>query len=152
MTDWNNNPESAVYVAKYIVSRCYKLGSPISNLHLQYILYFAQKECLKNGCLAFYDEIEAWKFGPCVPSAYYRFCGFGAMPINYEYKNAMIDGKRKEIIDGVIAWAIPMFQIERCGELHQHACSPNEAWAKVYIKGIPDRDAPEIPTYLIKNR
>lgn len=69
---------SALTVAKYIVNRCVKSGTPISNLQLQKILYFVQMAFLKkldNPC--FSDDIEAWQFGPVVPVVYYHFCGFG---------------------------------------------------------------------------
>lgn len=144
------NSESAVYVAKYIISRCSKLGSPVSPLNLQYILYFAQKECLKNGYTAFYDDIEAWDIGPCVPSVYYRFCSYAGMPIWWRDEDVIIGDKRKEIIDAIIAWAVPMFDINRAGELHERACANIEAWAQVYIKEHSRHDALAIPTYLIK--
>ena len=73
---------SAVDLSKYIVTKCAVDDCPISNLQLQKILYYIQKYFLKHDSIAFYDDIEAWQFGPVVPSSYYRFCGFGAMPID----------------------------------------------------------------------
>ena len=37
---------TAMDLAKYIVSKCYYDGCPISNLQLQKILYYIQKEFL----------------------------------------------------------------------------------------------------------
>lgn len=47
-------------VAKYIVNRCVKSGTPISNLQLQKILYFVQMAFLKKlDKPCFSDDIEA---------------------------------------------------------------------------------------------
>lgn len=71
----------ALDLANYIVDKCIKDGTPITNLQLQRILYFVQKDFLKRGSQAFSDYIEAWWFGPVVPTVYFCFCGFDAMPI-----------------------------------------------------------------------
>ena len=47
---------SAVELSKYIITKCAKENKPISNLQLQKILYFIQKEYLqKKGVPAFDD-------------------------------------------------------------------------------------------------
>ena len=72
---------SAMDIARYIVDKCTNDGCPISNLQLQKILYFIQRDYLKKDSQAYSEEIQAWQFGPVVPDVYYRYCGFGAMPI-----------------------------------------------------------------------
>ena len=57
----------ALDVAKYMVTKCVQDKCPISNLQVQKILYFIQKDFLQNGSEAFSDDIEAWQFGPVVP-------------------------------------------------------------------------------------
>ncbi len=50
----------------------------ITNLRLNKLLYFAQGCCLSRlGRKLFDDEIEAWDYGPVVPSVYrkYKVCG-----------------------------------------------------------------------------
>ena len=44
-----------------------------------------KKEYLKYNNLCFYENIEAWQFGPCIPKVYYRYgyC-YGVMPIRLE--------------------------------------------------------------------
>lgn len=71
----------ALDIAKYVVAKCYKDGKPITNLKLQKILYFIQKEYLCSGSKAFSDDIEAWMYGPVVSDVYYHYCTSGAMPI-----------------------------------------------------------------------
>ena len=51
--------------------------------------FYDSKEYLKYDNLCFYENIEAWQFGPCVPKVYfhYGYCGYGAMPIRLERDN-----------------------------------------------------------------
>ena len=53
---------SALELSKYIVTKCINDGKPISNLQLQKILYYIQRDFLKQGEPAFSDTIEAWQF------------------------------------------------------------------------------------------
>lgn len=73
-------PYKAMDVAKYIITKCTRDEHPISNLQLQKILYILQKEYLQRDqkCL-FFDDFEAWAFGPNIPNVYYYFCGFGSI-------------------------------------------------------------------------
>lgn len=66
---------NAIDLSKYIVSKCVTDGHPISNLQLQKILYYIQKDFLQRDEVAFSDNIEAWQFGPVVPNVYYHYCG-----------------------------------------------------------------------------
>ena len=93
---------SAVELSKYIITKCARENKPISNLQLQKILYFIQKEYLqKKGVPAFNDPIEAWRFGPVVPESYYFFCGAGAMPITDIYDDFCISPADAELIDKI---------------------------------------------------
>ena len=86
----NNSPVAkALYYAYYVVERCAANNKPISNLTLQKVLYMIQKEYIREFHKGlFKDNIEAWKFGPCIPEVYYHYCCHGAMPIVvYDEKN-----------------------------------------------------------------
>lgn len=97
---------SALIIAKYVISECYKQGKPVTNTKLQKILFMIQKEYLKCFCLCFYENIEAWEFGPCIPKVYYRYCGCGVMPIRIDYREevltTLIDKKDRLIISSVV--------------------------------------------------
>lgn len=135
----------AVELSKYIVSKCVLDGCPISNLQLQKILYYIQKEYVNNNTLAFSDEIEAWQFGPVVPNVYYHFCGFGAMPITITYNQAeTIMSCDKEIIDPIIESKRMLNPWDMVEETHK----PGGAWDKIYKGGLGNRQV--IPTELIK--
>lgn len=121
---------SAVDLSKYIVTMCVNDGCPITNLQLQKILYYIQKDYLKRGSAAFSDPIEAWKFGPVVREAYYFFCGNGAMPIFSRY-DTTIELEDKVYIDPIIREKRALNPWELVGKTHR----PGRAWAIVFDEG-----------------
>lgn len=127
---------SAVELSKYIITKCAKENKPISNLQLQKILYFIQKEYLqKKGVPAFDDPIEAWRFGPVVPEAYYFFCGAGAMPITDIYENFDIGSADVELIDRVVKEKRALDPWTLVDQTHREGC----AWDRVYQHGLGNR-------------
>jgi len=124
----------AVELSKYIVTKCVNEDCPISNLQLQKILYYIQKGFLKraDGKAAFIDEIEAWQFGPVVPSVYYYFCGFGAMPISRKYMDCGIEeSEDKNLIDSIVITKRKLNPWEMVAETHKE----NGAWDMTYQNG-----------------
>lgn len=96
---------SAVTIAMYILRKCTLQNKPLTNIKLQKMLFMIQKEYLKCYNLCFYENIEAWDFGPCVPKVYYRYCGSGAMPIILERDNCadlLISLEDRLIISSVV--------------------------------------------------
>lgn len=91
-------------IAKYTVNKCIKDHRPISNLQLQKILYFCQKEYNeKTGQALFSDDFEAWQYGPVIPSVYRMFSLFGGMKITrIVYEDIEIDETTKNLIDPII--------------------------------------------------
>lgn len=102
----DNNMYRALDIARYIIERCRDNNRPISNLKLQKILYFVQAEFLvtKNQpCFA--EEIQAWDFGPVVPSVYYEYRMFGSANIpciGRSLTTRPIPAKDRVILDGII--------------------------------------------------
>ncbi len=75
---------SAFDIAEYVIKKCNDQGKGISNLKLQKILYFIQAEFLvRTGKPIFNDSIEAWDFGPVVPSVYRKYRIYGGANIPY---------------------------------------------------------------------
>lgn len=73
---------NALRIALYVIKRYMERAAEISNLKLQKVLYFIQKDFLyirKNPC--FKDRIEAWRYGPVVPSVYNIFSASGSSGI-----------------------------------------------------------------------
>lgn len=135
----------ALSIAKYIVTKCVNDNCPISNLQLQKFLYYIQKEFLGRGKIAFYDEIEAWQFGPVVPTVYYHFCGFGAMPITSTYDDCDIGDEEIVIIDRVVEQKRSLNPWDMVKETHK----AGGAWDQIYRNGEGNRRP--ISIELIKN-
>lgn len=59
---------------KNICSLIIRLNPNITNLKLQKLLYIIQASSIHYlDCPAFIDTIEAWQYGPVVPSVYYEY-------------------------------------------------------------------------------
>jgi len=140
---------SALKLAKYIVSKCESENSPISNLQLQKILYYIQKKFLQEfNSIAFEDTIEAWQFGPVVPSVYYEFCGYAAMPITADYSDVPLSEPLKShlsLINNIILDKRAKDPWVLVDETHR----PSGAWAAIYNDGFGNHSV--IPLDLIKN-
>lgn len=135
---------NAIDLAKYIVSKCIEDSHPISNLQLQKILYYIQKDFLQRDKIAFSDVIEAWQFGPVVPNVYYYYCGYGAMPILISNVGFQIDLLDEQYIDEIVEIKRELNPWDMVAETHKQA----GAWAKTYKNGLGSHSV--IPLELIK--
>lgn len=123
---------SADVVAGYAVSKCIDDGLPISNLQLQKILYYIQKRYLKDGSVAFDDDFEAWQFGPVIPKIYYRYSGYGAMPIDMPEINSDIYKADSAIIDPIIEEKRALNPWDMVNDTHKEG----GAWHQTYKGGL----------------
>ena len=135
---------NAIDLAKYIVSKCIKDSHPISNLQLQKILYYIQKDFLQRNEMAFSDDIEAWQFGPVVPNVYYYYCGYGAMPISISNDKFEIALSDMPYIDSIVDKKRELDPWDMVAETHKQ----DGAWAIIYKNGSGNHCV--IPTELIK--
>lgn len=93
----------ALDIAKYIINKCINLRRPISNLQLQKIMYYVQVSYIKReGELLFPDRIEAWQYGPAIPSVYYEYINYSSSDIRDKQEEIEITESIKHIIDPVI--------------------------------------------------
>lgn len=118
-------------MAKYIISICEKEKNAITNMQLQKLLYCVQQRFLsETGVPAFDDSIEAWGFGPVVPTAYYRFGTFGVMPITmmYPIKDLNLCKKDKKIIRSVVEEKLALSYWDLIDEI----TGDGGAWSRVY--------------------
>lgn len=88
---------SAVEIAKFVITFCTEINKPISNLHLQKILYYLQVHFAKKNKMLYTENIYAWQYGPVVPEIYYLFAGYGASKITNRYKTNIAEDVQKEI-------------------------------------------------------
>ena len=135
----------ALEIAKYIIDKCTKDNCPISNLQLQKILYYIQREFLQQGEIAFPEEIEAWQFGPVVPEVYRQYCGFGALPIRMRYM-VRIELDDIRMINTIIEKKRILNPWDMVSDTH----SSGKAWDLIYRDGAGDHQV--IPQELIKSK
>lgn len=135
---------TAVDLSKYIVNKCIADGCPISNLQLQKILYYIQKDFLSIGAVAFTDDIEAWPFGPVVASVYYHYCHFGGTPISISELPFEVRAEDKNRIDYITERKRTLYPWDMVKETHK----AGGAWDRVYCNGRGYRNI--IPLDLIQ--
>ncbi len=121
---------TAMDVSRYIIDKCMGDKFPVSNLQLQKILYYLQKEFLKRGGRLFNDDFVAWQFGPVIEEVYYNYSIFGSMPIRRRF-DIDLDQKVKAVIDPIIAAKRRMDPWELVRETHKK----NGAWDMIYREG-----------------
>ena len=101
---------TAETIAKWFLARNkydYDLGygdELISNLKLQKLLYYAQGCVLAiTGNPLFDDEIQAWEYGPVIPTIYqkYREIGKNGIEFNEQFDNSAIDPSIAGVLEEV---------------------------------------------------
>lgn len=135
---------NAMDVANFILSKCYEMDKPISNLQLQKILYFAWIGFYKaTGRTLFWDNICAWQFGPVVPEVYYEYCAYGGRPINIRCETE-IEFEDQSIINDLVDKYVDIPVNILVDKTHR----PGGAWDIIFSGGNGNRQV--IPFDLIK--
>lgn len=95
-------------VAKCIIYYSNKMLYGVSNLKLQKLLYFVQAKFLvETGVPCFDDEIQAWEYGPVVPSVYREYKCYGGMPLPTSEDRAFlkqITDEDKQRIESIVTY------------------------------------------------
>ncbi len=126
---------SALEIAQYIITRCFDLNQPVSNLKLQKLLYFLWIEFYKKtGRWIFSDNICAWQLGPVVPEVYYEYCSYAGSPIRLSYSTSVESGDR-EILNDIISDFLPVPANVLVSRTH----TPGSAWDVIYQNGAGNR-------------
>ena len=88
---------SALSVANYFIGLAEKNESPIKILRLMKLTYIAHGFMLaildRSALNPRFDRVEAWKYGPVIPSVYHSFKAYGNNPIT---KKTVILQEEKE--------------------------------------------------------
>lgn len=133
-------------IAHYLITKCYKIRKPISNLKLQKMLYFAWVDYYKKTSTPLYfDNICAWQLGPVVPEVYYEYCSYGGRPI-FELCDTDISEEDSEILDKIIDNYVDIPASTLVNMTHANGT----AWDIIFDNGNGNRDV--IPFSLIKER
>ncbi|MDR0664287.1 MAG: DUF4065 domain-containing protein [Helicobacteraceae bacterium] len=87
---------SPIAVANYFVSKGIDEGSPIGLLKVVKLVYFAHGACLAYfGKSLFSEQVEAWNYGPVIPSVYHTFKIYGKQLIGKPANELTMDKKFK---------------------------------------------------------
>ena len=122
---------SAVDVAKHMVTYCSQKSTPISNLKLQKMLYYAWIDYFKETRQVLFSEnICAWQFGPVVPEVYYEFCMYAGRPIYQEFP-ASIETSDAEVLNRII----DRYRSIPANELVELSHKAGGAWDSVFQNG-----------------
>lgn len=118
-------------IAHYIVNKCYNQEEPISNLHLQKILYFIQLTfaSLYNKLL-FDDEFEAWPYGPVIRSIYIEYSQYGGSPIRRKYDTNMVFKNKGDQV--FVDVGIEVLREKSPWDLVKISHAMNSPWDKIY--------------------
>lgn len=128
-----NTPQgtySALSVANYVLTNA---KEPISNLKLQKMLYFIQGFALvRLGHPLFDDEIQAWTYGPVIPSVYQEYMHYGSNNITgTEPAEIITNPTIKSLLDGLIR------SMERFSgaDLVRMTHLPDTPWSTIWENG-----------------
>lgn len=123
---------SAISIANWFLERAAHDGEMLTNLKIQKLLHIANGWHLhfKNELL-FPDRIEAWFYGPVIPSVYRSVKHFGADRIEPIGEAASLGGDSLEILEEV--WksygcmsSVTLIALTR---------KPDSPWSKAYENG-----------------
>lgn len=94
MLGWYAMPYDAKAVANFFLDRSEEEKTTLSPMKLQKLVYFAHGWYLafkKNPLI--HEPVEAWMWGPVIPSLYHEFKDFGNAPITRHATELDIDQK-----------------------------------------------------------
>lgn len=105
----------------------YSKNHTITNLKLNKLVYLAYARYLHRGNKLFFDEVQAWKYGPVVPNVYQAFKSSGKNPIT----TAPVDVFSSDVID-VVRDVWQDFGNLGAFDLMELTHKKGSAWYKVY--------------------
>lgn len=124
---------SALEVAKYIINKTIEIGSPVSHLKLQKLLYFVQGVMLMEyGKTAFDEEIEAWMYGPVVYDVYREYAYYGSSLI-YRPAREDVDIKDQDLLLAINV-VIDTFKDVDAYSIVEETHKKGSPWDRVYVK------------------
>lgn len=129
-------------VAQYVLYRYMELNRSITNLKLQKLLYFIQRQSLQVNQRPMFNEIiEAWQFGPVVPAVYYKYVGAGASEI-YEFSlpDVKFEQEDIDIIEDIINKYIDSNPWIMVDETHNDGTAWDRAIKTGVYKPVIDRE------------
>ena len=151
--------DSALSIANYFIELAHNQGRQIKPLRLMKLVYIAHGFILaimnRSVLNPRFDKVEAWKYGPVIPSVYHSFKIYGNSPItekttvftdekvgkDVEYKIATPELEDKEARQ-ICNFVFKRYEKFSDWDLVEFLHKPQSPWGLVYEKGknneIPD--------------
>ena len=124
-------------VANYFIEHSKEEKLPQSNLSMQKLVYFAYGWMMaKNGEKLFYDRIEAWQYGPVIPSLYYQLKHYGRDRItkkisDYDHRKDKFyywNLERGTSVEAVMSWVWDKYKSLTPGKMVDLTHAPQTPW------------------------
>jgi len=124
---------TAIKIANWFIDRASRDGEVLTNLKLQKLLHIANGWHLhfKSEPL-FFDQVEAWRFGPVVPAVYHAFKSFGAGAVTKVGQAAELAGDTLQIVESVWDSYGEIPAVTLVGMTHK----PDSPWSQTVGKGL----------------
>ncbi|MBB1465927.1 DUF4065 domain-containing protein [Vibrio sp. SG41-7] len=129
---------SAVDVALSLLKHAKEQGKCFSNLQLQKLAYVCHGLSLAHFQRPLVvDDVFAWKFGPVVPSVYFRFKSYGANVIT-ERGDVVLDSESESIVKDVVSQLGHLTGPQLVDLTHRDGSPWHQVWDGTHQKVIPD--------------
>ena len=150
----------AFSIAKYFIRKGIDDSRPVTNMKLQKLIYFSHGWHLAYTGEPLIDEfVEAWQYGPVVPSIYHSFKSLGNLPIDkpefIEHVERTLNGEltRVELSAEDVAFLDDIWQSHKDftgRELSSITHLEGTPWSRVF-ETHKEFKGTDIPNDLIKN-
>jgi len=150
-----NIPYSASQIANFFLLKAKNDERPITMLKLVKLCYIAHGWYLAvRNCGLIDENIEAWQYGPVVPSVYHEFKHFERNPIDSLATEAIFDGmnfrfetpeipKHDNVTRSILEKVWDVYKNMRAGAFIDKTHLENTPWSKHYEKGNPNKAIPD---------
>jgi len=153
--------ENALSVANYFIDLARKDGKPIRPLKLMKLVYMAYGYALaiidRSIIDPRFDKVEAWRYGPVIPSVYHSFKQYRNEPVKAKtvvmetsdkYTVKFVEPKLEDDkVKGVCNFVWKRYRDHSDSELVELLHGSATPWAQVYREGL-NCTIPEIMTKL----
>ncbi|AXE93948.1 Panacea domain-containing protein [Paraburkholderia terricola] len=122
---------SALSVARYILERRKAAGDALTPMQLIKLVYIAQGYMLgRHGRPLFNEQVEAWQYGPVVPSVYHAVKQYKSAPVDAIHCSGDYDftPAEREILDFVADSYGPFNGVVLSAATHK----PDTPWAQTW--------------------
>ena len=129
---------SAIDVAWSLLKHAEQQGKCFSNLQLQKLTYISHGLSLAHfERPLILDDVFAWKYGPVVPSVYFRFKECGSDSIT-ERKEVTLDDDSESIIQDVVSELGHLTAYQLVELTHREGSPWHQVWDGEHKTVIPD--------------